>query len=196
MRTNYDTDTEIFSILAVISWSGIQTQFPLTQKPVFIMTVICDFLGTAKLIHLLSLFSSKMCWFVLLWGENNHFMTFILSGIKVLFSDFHNGAAPSMTKKANVGISFCSCLQWIPPELICSSRVACLPVFGSFSGHFQSEQPVGSGKTVSYSLVCVSPHQCPMMKRNTSSSRLCGISSSCFTLFHYYLGMYWYRIAF
>lgn len=124
-------NSEIFNILAVLSWSGIQTQFPLTQKPGFIMTVICDLLGTAKLIHLLSLFSSKMCWFVLLWGENNNFMTFILSGIKVLFSDFHNGAAPGMTKKANVGTSFCSCLQQIPPELICSSRVACLPVFGS-----------------------------------------------------------------
>lgn len=117
-------------------------------------------------------------------------MTFILSRIKVLFSDFHNGAAPSMTKKANVGISFCSCLQQIPPELICSSQVACLPVFGSFSGHFQSEHPVGSGKAVSYPLVCVSPHRCPMMKRNTYSSRLCGISPSCFILIHYHLGMY------
>lgn len=77
------------------------------------------------------------CWICFVVGRRQQFYDFCLiwnRGSVVWLSQL---SRPRMTKKANVGTSFCSYLQHIPPELICSSRVSCSPVwcldFWSFS---------------------------------------------------------------
>lgn len=118
---------ELLNSLVIPSCSRAQTQFPSTPKAWAYNDYGLWFVRHCQAST--SLFFSKMCWLVLLWEENNHFMTLIWNrGSVVWLSQLSN---PWMTKKANIGTSFCSCLRHILPELICSIRVSCLPVLCS-----------------------------------------------------------------